>query len=117
VYDEMIKPSLQFSCNFVVFNASPFLKILILHNSRCQVPCGGCKKLPRTSRKCCYIFWSFWNISSSTFKCVLVITFIKRVKNTHSIHEANLCFTSMIIRSYFRFLCVILIEDKRQKHK
>jgi hypothetical protein len=58
-FTDTIKPSLQFSCNFVVINASEgslFFKIFILHNSRCQVLCGSCKKLPCTSPQCCYIF-------------------------------------------------------------
>jgi hypothetical protein len=28
----------------------------ILHNSRCQVLCGSCKKLPRTSLQCCLYY-------------------------------------------------------------
>jgi hypothetical protein len=51
-YTDSIKPSLWFSCNFVVINASNgslCFQIFILHNSRCQVLCGSCKKLPRTS--------------------------------------------------------------------
>jgi hypothetical protein len=47
----------KFSWNFVVINASEgslcFL-IFILHNSRCQVLCGSCKKLPRTSLQLLY---------------------------------------------------------------
>jgi hypothetical protein len=31
--------------------------------------CGSCKKLPRTSLQCCYIFWSFGIIDASTVKC------------------------------------------------
>jgi hypothetical protein len=56
---DSIKPSLQFSCNFVVINASEgsfCFQIFILHNSRCQVLCGSCKKLPRNALQCCYIF-------------------------------------------------------------
>jgi hypothetical protein len=43
---DSIKPNLQFSCNFVVINASEgslCFHIFILHNSRCQVLCGSCK--------------------------------------------------------------------------
>jgi hypothetical protein len=56
---DSIQPSLKFSCNFVVINASDgslCLQIFILHNSRCQVLCGSCKELPRTSLQCCSIF-------------------------------------------------------------
>jgi hypothetical protein len=48
-----------FSCNFVVINDSEgslCFQIFILHNSRCQVMWSSCKKLPRTSLQCCYIF-------------------------------------------------------------
>jgi hypothetical protein len=51
---DSIKPSLQFSSNFVAINASEY-QIFILHNSRCQVLCGSCKKLPGTLLQCCYI--------------------------------------------------------------
>jgi hypothetical protein len=56
---DSIKPSLQFSCNFVVINASDgslCFQIFILYNIRCQVLCGSCKRLPRTSLQCIYIF-------------------------------------------------------------
>jgi hypothetical protein len=56
---DSIKLSLQFSCIFDVINASEgslCFQIFILHNSRCQVLFGSCKKLPRTSLQCCYIF-------------------------------------------------------------
>jgi hypothetical protein len=56
---DSIKLSLQFSSNFVVINNSEgsfCFKFFILHNSRCQVICGSCKKLPCTSLQCCYIF-------------------------------------------------------------
>jgi hypothetical protein len=45
---DSIKPqNLQFSCKFVVINASEgslCFQIFILHNSRCQVPRDSCKK-------------------------------------------------------------------------
>jgi hypothetical protein len=56
--NENSKPSQQFSYNFVVINAfggSLCFKIFILYNSRCQVLCGSCKLLPRTSLQCCFI--------------------------------------------------------------
>jgi hypothetical protein len=43
--------------------------IHVLHNSRCQVLCGSCKKLPRTSLQCYYILWSIGIIDASTIKC------------------------------------------------
>jgi hypothetical protein len=69
---DSIKPGLKFSCNFVVINASErslCFQILILHNSRCQVLCGSCKKLPRTSLQCCYIFLVLRDYNASTIKC------------------------------------------------
>jgi hypothetical protein len=65
------KQSLQFSCNFVVINASDgslCFQNFMLYN-RCKVACGSCKKLSRTSLQCCYIFWSFGIIDASTIKC------------------------------------------------
>jgi hypothetical protein len=69
---DSIKPSLQFLCYFVVMNAcegSLCFQNCVLHNSRCQVPCGSRKKLLRTSLQCCYIFWSFRIINANTIKC------------------------------------------------
>jgi hypothetical protein len=77
---DSIKPSLQFSCNFVVINASEgphCYQFFILHNSRCQVLCGSCKKLPRTSRQCC----SFGFIGASTIKCWKWICRSTRIKS------------------------------------
>jgi hypothetical protein len=56
---------------FVVINASEgslCFQNFVLYNSRCQVPCGSRKKLPRTSLQCCYIFWSFGIIDANTIK-------------------------------------------------
>jgi hypothetical protein len=53
------QPSLKFLSNFVVIYASEaslYFKIFILHNSRCQLLCGSCTKLPRISLQCYYIF-------------------------------------------------------------
>jgi hypothetical protein len=43
-----------------------FFKIFILHNSRCQVLCGSCKKLPRTSFSVVIFFCSFGIVNAST---------------------------------------------------
>jgi hypothetical protein len=54
-----VSESFEIFVNFVVLNASEgslCFQIFILHNSMCQVLCGSCKKLPRTSHQCCYIF-------------------------------------------------------------
>jgi hypothetical protein len=56
---DLIKPSLQFSYNFVVMSASERslgFQTFILNNSRCQLSCGSWNKLPRTSLQCCYTF-------------------------------------------------------------
>jgi hypothetical protein len=40
---------------FPCWSCLSYFMIFILQNSRCQVLCGICKKLPRTSLQCCYI--------------------------------------------------------------
>jgi hypothetical protein len=69
-----IKPSLQFSCNFVEINASEgshFVQMFILYNSWCQVLCDSCKKLYCTTTQCCFIlFCSYFGIiDCDTCKC------------------------------------------------
>jgi hypothetical protein len=60
---------LLFCCDYC-FRGITLFPDFILHNSRCQVLCGSCKKLPRTSIQCCYIFfWSFGIINDSTIEC------------------------------------------------
>jgi hypothetical protein len=58
--------------SFVEINASEgslCFQIFILHNSRCQVPCGSCKSCPVLHFSVVIFFWSLGIIDTSTIKC------------------------------------------------